>query len=220
MNHSTPTSAPDIQAVLFDYGQVLSLSPNPAAWERLRTIIGASSDRFHAAYWQFRHAYDRGDLNGVTYWNSVAEHAGHPGLTDADRDALFRADVDLWTDLNLPMLAWAQSLQERGLRTGILSNIGDRMESGIRERFPWIGRFDHCTWSHRLNLAKPEAAIYRHAADGLGVPPAQILFIDDRAENIAAARQVGMQAIEYTHTDHAAFERNLRALHQPNLLPA
>ena len=217
---ASPQPTATIKAVLFDYGQVLSLGPNAAAWKRFLSIVDAAQDRFHPAYWEPRHAYDRGDLDGDAYWNRVASLAGHPGLSATQLDALTAADIDLWTDLNHPMLAWAQLLQDRGIRTGILSNIGDRMETGIRARFDWIDRFDHCTWSHRLNLAKPEAAIYQHAAEGLATPPASILFIDDRADNITAARAIGMQAIEYSHTDHQAFERELLALHQPDLLPA
>ena len=215
-----PAVAAPIEAVLFDYGQVLSQGPNAAAWNRFLAILDISHDRLHTAYWEPRHAYDRGDLDGLTYWQRVAELAGRPALFDIELDQLYAADVDLWTDLNAPMLAWAELLQDRGIRTGILSNIGDRMETGIRARFAWIGRFDHCTWSHRVNLAKPEAAIYEHAAAGLGVPTDQILFIDDRLDNIAAARAVGMQVIEYNHKDHGGFERAMRALKQPNLLPA
>jgi len=213
----TPTQA--IQAVLFDYGQVLSQGPNKSAWERFLAILQVSDEVFHPAYWEYRHSYDRGDLDGAAYWQSVAAMTGHPGLTPAQLDQLYAADVDLWTDLNHPMLTWAQQLQDRGIRTGILSNIGDQMEHGIRARFDWIGRFDHCTWSHRLKLAKPEAAIYQHAAQGLGLPPGNILFIDDRAENIAAARGVGMATIMYSHADHGAFKQALIALNQPDLLP-
>jgi putative hydrolase of the HAD superfamily len=107
------------------------------------------------------------------------------------------------------MLAWAQSLQQAGITTGILSNIGDAMAAGYIARFEWLTGFDHCTWSHTLNLAKPEAAIYAHAAESLHTPPANILFIDDRIENIHAAHAAGMQAIQYLN--HAAFEQEMQA---------
>ena len=207
---------PEVDAVLFDYGQVLSLGPNAAAWERLRSIIGGDPAVFQTAYWNSRHDYDRGTLNGEAYWNGVARFAGHPGLSDKELDKLSEADVDLWTDLNEPMLAFAMTLQQRGLRIGILSNIGDRMETGIRERFRWIADFPHCTWSHRLNMAKPETAIYKHAAEALGSPPERILFIDDREENVDGARRAGMLAIQYT--THEAFIDDLRALGLGNFL--
>ncbi len=204
----TKPDTPRIEAVLFDYGQVLSQGPNAAAWERLRNTVGGTPEAFHDAYWKPRHGYDRGDLNGTSYWHIVARAVGHPGLTEAQLDALYQDDVALWTDLNEPMVAWAKSLHQRGIRTGILSNIGDRMEAGIRKTFDWIGAFHHCTWSHRLTLAKPELEIYQHAAKGLETPPAHILFIDDREENITAARAVGMEAIRYT--THSAFVEDMR----------
>ena len=200
-NFSPTTYA--IDAVLFDYGQVLSKGPNAEAWEQMRRIVQASASVFHSAYWTPRHDYDRGTLTGTMYWQEVAHAAGRPELAEMELDALYAADVALWTDLNEPMVAWAQKLHRRGYKIGILSNIGDRMETGIRDSFDWIGAFHHCTWSHRLNLAKPEIAIYHHAAEGLQTDPTRILFIDDREENIQGAHAAGMRAIHYT--DHGRF---------------
>ena len=212
--HSTGTA--DIRAVLFDYGQVLSRGPNVAAWERMRQTVGGSPELFHTAYWSPRHDYDRGTLSGTEFWHHVAHIVGHPGLSDSDLETLYTADIALWTDLNEAMVAWARSLHRRGVRTGILSNIGDRMEIGIRQSFEWIAAFHHCTWSHRLKMAKPELAIYRHAADGLEIAPVHILFIDDREENIDAARAVGMTAIRYT--THEAFLDEMHSLRLDHLL--
>lgn len=200
-----------IRAVLFDYGQVLSAPPDPAAWERLKAVFGAEEAPFHAAYWRHRHDYDRGTLNADTYWPAVAKDLGQT-ITPEQELVLREADTDLWTQLNEPMVAWAHTLPALGLKRGILSNIGDAMEEGVLARCPWLQAFDHHTFSHRLRMAKPEAAIYEHAAAGLGFEPEEILFLDDRAENIAAARAAGMQAIHYT--DHAAFLRELEALGQ------
>ena len=210
-----------IQAVLFDYGMVLSGPPDPAAWARIRSITSLDEQQLHSAYWAHRHPYDRGDLTAFAYWNQVGLDSGLH-LTPAQVDALIHADADLWSQLNLPMVHWAQALQRAGIRTGILSNIGDAMAAGILARHPWLSAFYHCTWSHALNLAKPEPAIYQHAAQSLDTPLASILFIDDRAENIQAALDTGMQAIQYT--DHAAFQhhmitRNFQHLLHQNLQP-
>jgi putative hydrolase of the HAD superfamily len=197
-----------IQAILFDYGMVLSAPQDPAAWQRMLTVTGLAEDVFHREYWAHRHAYDRGDLKGHAFWNRIATGAGI-FLTPDQLIALTEADTDLWGQLNLPMLDWVQRLQHAGIRTGILSNMPDAMEAGLRARHSWIEAFDHLTWSHALNLAKPEPEIYLHAAEGLKTPPANILFIDDRHENIDAALAIGMQAIQYT--DHDSFEREMKA---------
>ena len=55
-----------------------------------------------------------------------------------------------------------------------------------------------------LGLRKPEPAIYRRALDILGRPAERILFIDDRAENVAGAAAAGIKAIRFEGADLAA----------------
>jgi putative hydrolase of the HAD superfamily len=204
-----------VQAVLFDYGMVLSGPPDPAAWARILSISGLTEDTLHQGYWAHRHAYDRGDLNAESFWHKTAAGGGIL-LTATQLTQLIDADADLWSQINHPMLDWVQRIQRAGIRTGILSNMGNAMETGLRARHPWIEAFDHHTWSHALNIAKPELAIYRHAAEGLATPPANILFIDDKAENIEAAHAAGMQAIQYS--THAAFEQEMQTRGLDSLL--
>ena len=209
------TSTP-IRAILFDYGMVLSGPPNPSAWSRMRSITAMDEEDFHHGYWSHRHDYDSGKLTGEAYWQLIAAEAGLPVPTSEDLAALYDADTDLWTDLNLPMVEWAQALQRSGIPTGILSNIGDRMEAGVLRKHPWLTAFTHITWSHRLATAKPDPAIYRHAAEGLGVSPFNILFLDDKLENIEAARNTGMQTIQYSTHEH--FVEEMRHLGLASLL--
>jgi putative hydrolase of the HAD superfamily len=197
-----------IKAVLFDYGMVLSGPPDPAAWARIRTLANLSEEQLHRGYWAHRHAYDRGDLTAESFWNQAAAPT-HAILTPEQLTALIAADVDYWSTLNPPMLTWARSLQQARIPTGILSNMPGPMETGLRARYRWIDDFTHHTWSHSLNLAKPEPAIYLNAAEGLHTAPASILFLDDKLENIEAAVAVGMQAIQYTA--HDAFEQEMHA---------
>jgi putative hydrolase of the HAD superfamily len=204
-----------VKAVLFDYGMVLSAPPDPAAWARMLSLTNLSEEQLHRGYWAHRHAYDRGDLTAESFWNHAAAPT-HAILTPQQLTALLAADVDYWSTLNPPMLAWARSLQRASIPTGILSNMPGPMETGLRARYPWIDEFTHHTWSHAVNLAKPEPAIYLHAAEGLQTPPANILFLDDRPENIEAALAIGMQAIHYT--THAAFVDQMRARNLASLL--
>lgn len=198
-----PVPTPEVRAVLFDYGMVLSGPPNATAWARLRQITGLDEATLQREYWAHRHAYDRGTHTGESYFQQVASGAGLEALSTSTITSLLDADTDLWTDLNQPMVDWAQELQRRGIRTGILSNLGDAMHAGVQRKFSWLADFDHCTWSHALQMAKPEQAIYEHAAQGLRTVPAEILFVDDKPENIEAALGSGMQAIQYV--DHDGF---------------
>jgi len=211
MSPQTPT----ITAVLFDYGMVLSGPPDPTAWTRLKQVFHADEPAFHAAYWNHRLDYDRGALTAITYWQAVAGDL-HQSLTPTQLAELIAADTALWTQPNQPMIDWAAALQRANIKTGILSNLGDEMELGILARFPWLQNFAHHTFSHRLGIAKPDLAIYQHAAEGLAVPPSAILFLDDREENILAARTAGMTAIQYT--THPAFIESMTTQDLTHLL--
>lgn len=204
----------DIQAILFDFGKVLSLSPDPGAWSRLGELTGLSEQALDEAYWKYRDDYDAGLLTGDVYWEKVAGQV----LSEATSQALKETDVALWTQMNQPMLDWVDALHRAGFRTGILSNMPDAMAEGICARFDWIENFDHAVWSHALKLRKPQPEIYAAAIAGLGVKAGQILFIDDKEENTAAAIDAGMQAIVYVNHDSFVHEMNARgfgALLQP-----
>ena len=195
-----------ISAVLFDYGMVLTGPPSPTAWQAMKDETGIPEDVFYRSYWAPRDDYDRGALTAHPYWNAFAANAGLT-LNDTTRDRLIALDIDLWTVVNEPMLAWVRQLHSAGIRTGILSNIGDAMSRGIKAKFDWIGRFHHTVWSHELFLRKPEPAIYAAAVKGLGVPANQVLFLDDKQENIDAAVHAGLQGIVYA--SHDAFEQEM-----------
>jgi putative hydrolase of the HAD superfamily len=61
-----------------------------------------------------------------------------------------------------------------------------------------------------VGLRKPGTAIYLRALDILGLPPARVLFVDDRAENTAGAEAAGMKAIRFTGAE--ALRRELGTL--------
>jgi len=96
------------------------------------------------------------------------------------------------------MVEWAGHLQRAGIRTGILSNIGDAMAEGLVARLTGSG----ASTTAPGPLAQPRQAGSRNLSprrrrprDRAGEDP----LLDDRADNIAAARAFGMQAIQYTN---------------------
>jgi putative hydrolase of the HAD superfamily len=208
-----------IEAVLFDFGMVLTMPPVPAVWTEMQRVSGLEEATLHQLYWQHRDDYDQGAFDGPEYWKRILQAADRQ-ISPEQRQRLLHLDVALWTDMNVPMLAWVDVLHRAGVRTGILSNMPSAMAEGICRKFDWIGKFHHTVWSHALQLRKPDQAIYAAAATGLAVAPDRILFIDDKEENIRAAEQFGMQAVLYKTHDHFEAEMNARgfaSLLQPEL---
>jgi putative hydrolase of the HAD superfamily len=83
-------------------------------------------------------------------------------------------------------------------RLGALNNEARETNQYRFDRFGLREHFEFAFSSCYLGLRKPEPAIYRRALDILGKPAKRILFIDDRAENVAGAVAAGFKAIRFT----------------------
>lgn len=186
-----------LRAVVFDYGMVLTGQPDAKAHAAMVRITGLPAEQFETLYWADRHAYDEGKLNGITFWQKFLRDA-NLDLPPSAVEELNRWDARMWTTQNPAMVAWQARLQQHGLRTAILSNMGDAVLASIQSTFSWIERFDVCVWSYQLGLAKPDPAIYRHTLTQLNAQPTETLFIDDKRENIDAALSLGMKALQFS----------------------
>jgi putative hydrolase of the HAD superfamily len=194
---------PDIRAVIFDYGGVLSLPQAAENRERMVSLSGLPGGLFWEEYRRQRPPYDRGDVDGETYWSRIL--ALREGKIEPETvSALVREDGVSWSRINAAVQAWSRLLRTSGYKTAILSNIPADMIEHIQRRHAWLEEFQVRTYSCRLKTIKPEPAIYRHCLTALGVPAAEALFLDDTPENVAAAEALGMQALVFHSLEQAA----------------
>ena len=77
---------------------------------------------------------------------------------------------------------------------GCLSNTNELHWDDNVERWPLIGHFSHQLLSHRLGQVKPDRALFERVAHELGMPPGQLLLLDDNQANVDGARAVGFRA--------------------------
>ena len=193
-----------LRAVVFDYGMVLTGPPDAEARAALLRVTGLTEDRFDAIYWADRLAYDEGKLTGIAFWTKFVNESGlnpAPDRLGAVVEELNGLDAQMWTTQNLEMLAWQAELNRRGLRTAILSNMGDSVLAKMKRKFDWLTRFDVLVWSYQLRMAKPDPAIYLHVLKELGTRPEETLFLDDKLENIEAAQALGLHAIQFSSVE-------------------
>lgn len=82
---------------------------------------------------------------------------------------------------------------------GILSNTCQPHWDYVCNRYaPIPDLFDVVVLSYEVGAAKPDRAIYDAAAEMAGYDPAEILFVDDRADNVAGAIAAGFEAVQFT----------------------
>jgi HAD superfamily hydrolase (TIGR01509 family) len=84
-----------------------------------------------------------------------------------------------------------EALHSRGVKLLGLTNMPSSMAAGTFAMSPAFARLDHIVVSGDIGLSKPDPAIFAHTAQKAGLAPAELLFIDDSAGHIAAAKACG-----------------------------
>lgn len=180
---------PNIDAVIFDIGNVL-------------------------IQWQPENFYDRtvGEIRRRAFFAATNMHQHHlqidagaslPAMIESlipqypEYEAELRMWNDNWNDLAAPVIPHSvrllNALVDRGIRVFTLTNFGHDNFPLSQVAYPFLRRFEREYVSGRLQLIKPDPAIYAHVEADCGIPPDRLLFTDDRADNIAAAAARGWQ---------------------------
>jgi putative hydrolase of the HAD superfamily len=180
-----------IQAVVFDYGNVLSLPQPENALQEMSAKVCMDVREFEKHYWDLRVGYDAGTTSGLTYWHELASRGG------------CKLDSKSWARENKAMSEFARAVRRAGFRTAILSNMPKDFRDYLPVGVQWLPEFDHHTYSCELNVTKPDHRIYAHSIRGLRLEPERLLFIDDREANTEAAAKMGIQTVLFQTTEQA-----------------
>jgi len=186
-----------INAVVFDYGNVLNEPPQSVQYQPLARLAGINEIEFLDLYWRNRLEYDRSiQLDGPAYWQQLAMAAGKQ-LSADEISQLIDLDGRLWSGTRPILIEWVKVLRKQGRETAILSNMPREIAAHLRRTAAWLGLFDQLAFSGEHGLVKPEAAFYRACLKGLRAQPGEVLFIDDREDNVEGAREAGMRAVKF-----------------------
>ncbi len=137
--------------------------------------------------------YELGHLTTAEFFAAARQLIGFRG-TLADFDAAFS---DIFQEIP-PMVDLHGALRSRGVPTYVFSNTNELHCAHIRRRFPFFHRFDGYILSYQCGSMKPDARIYEILEQRTGRRGTEIVFLDDRAENVAAAAARGWQAFHHT----------------------
>jgi len=102
--------------------------------------------------------------------------------------------ADIFTPIP-PMIELHAGLRRRGIPTYIFSNTNDLAVEHIRHKFPFFRDFDGYIYSYEVGAMKPEAKIYEVLEKLAGRRGADIIYLDDRPENVAAGAARGWRTI-------------------------
>ncbi|MCX5380135.1 HAD family phosphatase [Streptomyces sp. NBC_00091] len=185
------------EILLFDLFGVIARHQSPAGRERLVETAQAPAAPFWEAYWALRPPYDSGELTGPGYWRLVGEALG-TRFGERETAALVEADIASWSAVDGEMVALIGELAASGRRIALLSNIPEELAVHYERHQPWLSHFRVRGLSCRIGLAKPAPGAYEWCLRALGAAPGEVLFVDDRQENVDAARALGIRGHLFT----------------------
>jgi putative hydrolase of the HAD superfamily len=187
--------------VLFDYGNVISRPQPQPDIDMLAQVSGCPVTEFVGAYWRHRVEYDRAELDGVTYWQKVAAALGKT-FSGAEIAELVRLDVLSWLHLQPGTVALIEDVARSGHQLAMLSNAPAEVAEALKA-LPVAAHFQRTAFSCFLGSAKPDPGTYLAVLELLGARPPEVIFFDDRPENVASAAALGIRAILFTTAGEA-----------------
>jgi putative hydrolase of the HAD superfamily len=184
--------------LIFDFGNVL-IEIDPARSIQAFQALGAPADLNLEA--DFFHDFETGILSAAEFRDALRGHLKWA----ASGSSIDRAWNELLLEVPPKTLSLLRSLRTQGYRLALLSNTNPIHIDEVRRRLGPFGYgefarcFERIFYSYEMGLRKPDPAIYAAVDRELGIAsPAEVLFVDDNAANIASAAAYGWRTLHFT----------------------
>ncbi|WP_234682274.1 HAD-IA family hydrolase [Bradyrhizobium monzae] len=199
-----------IEAVIFDFGGVLTSSPFEA-FSRFETERGLPVDiirRTNAAN-HLENAwakFERAEVDVDMFDKLFAEESRALGAEVRGREVLPLLQGDL-----RPEMVEALKRIKAQFKTGcITNNLPANAIGSMTGRSLYVAEvmvlFDHVIESAKIGLRKPDPRIYQLMVETLKVDPKRCVYLDDLGVNLKPAREMGMATIKVTSGAQAIAE--------------
>ena len=198
-----------IEAVVFDIGRVL------VQWD-LRCLYAKLIDDTDRLDWfvtnvvseRWHHQHDEGRDLGEMIAERRREFPEYAALIDAYATRFIETIPGRVPGTH----DFVRELAGNGVPLYAITNFAAPFWADFRPTEPLLGLFRDIVVSGIEKIAKPDPAIFDLAARRFGYPPEEMLFIDDNAANIAAARALGWNVHHFTGADNLGRDLTGRGL--------
>ncbi|MDB9721843.1 HAD-IA family hydrolase [Nitrosopumilus sp.] len=179
------------KVVLFDIGGVLINWKDEWLFQEISKQLEMPFEKIESKFNANLCSLFESKINEKEFWNLVLEHD-----IKIDHKIISKTFLKM-SSINYDFLNFAKSLKTDENHIGILSNLTPDTSTCIPHSL--LDDFDYLFYSNSLKMSKPHAEIYQHVCSK--IPSKNILFIDDKQENLDAAKLFGMETILFTLSD-------------------
>lgn len=196
-----------INGIAFDWGGIFTQGTfDSDAIRNLASLTGLSQEKVSAVYLPLMEPFEAGAFSFDSYIEQLQEGLGTVVPAADLKETFLNSGVE-----RAEMFTVLKGIPDT-YRVGVLSNNVDLLCDRVRDD-PRMDRVESWTFSNEIKVRKPDAAAYQALVDAMGLPAGEIVFIDDNAMNVEAAREFGLQAIHLT--DMAGFRMQWADLDLP-----
>jgi len=191
--------------ILFDIGNVLVRYDHQRTMAALSDLYNTDSTHLLAVYSEIGRSFGAGKIASEQIVALLNQRFGAAHSLEAFSTA-FCAGLARDDDA----LTYVAALQIDGeLAVGAISNTNAAHVAWLDDHVPELSDFELVIMSNEVGLLKPDPEIFELALEILDAQPTQVLYVDDLAENVEAARQLGMSALH--HLDWGATHARIEA---------
>ena len=198
-----------IKAVIFDLGRVIIPFDFNLGYARLEAQSGISAAEIRARLFDTGLAsdFESGKLAPQEF---VTRLCGHLNL-----DIPYNDFCDIWFSIFLPDPLIPESMLQgiaRDYPLILLSNTNAIHFEMLLESRPLLRHFHTYVLSYKVGAMKPLPLIYKKAIEAAGCEPGECFFTDDIQEFVEAARQQGIDAVQFQSTAQIETELHKRGV--------
>ena len=177
--------------ILFDLGGVIINWNDDWLYDEITSQLKQPFEKIKSKYNANLCSLFESKINESEFWDLVL---GSDNIID---DKIISKTFLKKSSINYDFLNFAKSLKTNGQSIGILSNLTPETSTCIEKNL--LEDFDYHFYSNSIKLSKPNPEIYRYVCEQINSQ--KILFIDDKQENLDAARVFGMETLLFTSKD-------------------
>ena len=177
--------------ILFDLGGVIINWNDDWLYDEITSQLNQPFEKIKSKYNANLCNLFESKINESEFWDLVL---GSDNIID---DKIISKTFLKKSSINYDFLNFAKSLKTTGQLIGILSNLTPETSTCIQKNL--LEDFDYHFYSNSIKLSKPNPEIYQYVCEQINSQ--KILFIDDKQENLDAAKVFGMETLLFTSKD-------------------
>lgn len=171
-----------VKAIVLDmYGVIVKQTGEDFVPYVQQTFPDLKAEEIHPIWFKA----DVGELTSLEVWEAI-------GFT-GDLEQIEKTYLDTM-ELNEGFLDFINTVNGK-LKLAIISNDSSRWSKYLRDKFDLNKFFDVVSISGDLRIQKPDERIFKRTIEQLGVAAEDCLYVDDREDNLNAAKRLGMNSV-------------------------